>query len=431
MSDYFERVEAHLLDAVERRAERGRPGRGRGRGPARTRGGVASLARAGTGAGWPGHGRRIASLANRAATAGAVLASIGVALAAILLLHGRATPNDRASTAPAGPSLPSMLAVLRRSQTPDDAPPQVLASARTELSKAPKADAGTVVTSLVRLVATGPDGERLYIAPVRRNAARHGIVDYALVILTNADFRGVGRAYGATSQAIRDGSFYVQTGLSAVKPPASRGGSSLDAAARALSQRLRPQVRSLIVQIVPDGIASVTDSYATLGGRLAEVAAEFSGQTGLDRVRTIARPHDNVAFTELRGRLANELPASVVLRDGDGRVVHRAVPSTKGAGAVAPKRVCPGAKPSTPGGREVGLSGMPPWTRADVCRQLGAPLRAYRRTVGDLLMLYSGQTVIEVTHGKAGLQTHLARGESFPPSWPRWLPPARPPSWGP
>lgn len=317
MSDYFERVEAQLLDAVERGATR--PNRAR---------------------------RRLRDAAGPVALAAAGVLSVALALAAILVLHG--APRGSITMSEAG-SLPALMEVLRRPQLPGDAPATVLTAARQGVERTPSPYDGTVVPALVRRVVSSA-GYRVYVAPLRSAAVPHAI-DAALVLLTDARDRPVQQPVGVTAFGLRAGTFFISYGL------AGR--------------------RSLLVQLVPDGVATAEYQLRSL-----------LGSTGHPARTLHANANGNAVTLVQRGRIADQPPSAIVLRDRRGAVVRRALPSTANR-AISPSTLCKGIPPPQHPAEVPSSSPTP--TRlplADVCRQLGVPLRASNEGAGSLMLLY-------------------------------------------
>lgn len=161
MSDYFDRIEAHLLDAVERQAGgRAKPWRG---GPTRE------------------HRRRSRWLPAPSTVAMSVSASLAIAiviLAVALLGHGR-THSTTESVRPTGAAqLEAKLAVLRERQTRADRSGSRIGA---DLFHAVPISPGTIVPGLTRLVGavrTGAAGNTrlfLVIATPASNASSRGL----------------------------------------------------------------------------------------------------------------------------------------------------------------------------------------------------------------------------------------------------------------
>ena len=371
MSDYFERIERHLLDAVERQAapvrRPRRPARAAGTRPARARLAVATAA--GT----------------------VALLALAAVLVAGLLRGGDGRAPDRAALG-RQTTLDGALAVLRRDQRPGDAPSKVVAAARAAARRATGAFHGAVRRADVRLVARiEPDGYRLYLAPLRQpGAPAAAAATAALVVLAERDGRPAQYPFGLTAADLRDGrAWYLAWGLRAAPGRAS------DVTG----------MRSLQVQLVRDGAATVEYRYsATPIGRLRDVP------------RTLEVPVDgNAAVAVLDDGLADRYPSHAVVRDRDGRVLDRirpAIPASRGP--VAPASVCSGTRlPSRPTGRPViPMAGA---TVGDVCRTAGPPARAYRRDDDHLLLLYPDRTVLGTVGERIGGVSHLTPGGVFPP----------------
>jgi hypothetical protein len=303
-----------------------------------------------------------------------------LALVAALALHDPAPRDDGASAGPAG-TLAGQMAVLRRPQQATDAPATVVVTARKAAARAAAPYAGTIEAADVRrLAATG--GHRLYLAPLQGGAA-------GLVILTDARDRSVQRPYGLTPQLLRSGAFYLSYGL--------RGtGTTPD------------DRRSLQAQVVPDGVSWVEYRYPVGRTMLAAPASGFG---------VVVRR--NAAITVLQRDIANASPAMIVAHDGR-TVVQRVVPSTRGAGAVAPETICRGV--SLPAQPARGPSRTGRMTLQRLCEQMGLPLRAHRAGPGELLLLYPGETLFAAHDGVVGLMTHLTPGDPFPPPVARGVP---------
>jgi hypothetical protein len=156
MSDYFDRIESHLLDAVQRRANQ-RAGSWRKRPLSRMhRGSFAS---------------RGLTVGNIAAV-GAVTLSIAVAAGVLVLLGGHRAASTGSGGGPhsARQQLIDSLSVLRRPQATADLDPQLLVGYQD------KASPGTPDRSLIRVVSFPSLGAKVAIVPVklgsRRSAAR-------------------------------------------------------------------------------------------------------------------------------------------------------------------------------------------------------------------------------------------------------------------
>lgn len=401
MSGYFERIEDHLLDAVERQTAP----RTSARRPARTRVAVA--------------------------TAAGLAAILALAVAGLLAAVGGSGPDRAALDRPE--TLNDALAVLRRDQRPGDAPASVVFAASAAAGEAHGPFHGRLdIGGVRRLVAGGPasGGLRLYLAPVRGpgsaapqapDRAADG-AQAALVVLTDADDRPVQYPYGVTADALRsDHAWYLAWGLRAEPGPTERSVTQAEDALQGNRVRRIPdevlrlmRMRSLQIQIVPDGVATVVYRYP----------AEQSGRGRLTAARIETSVAGNAAVTILRGSNANRYPATAMSLDADGKVVARARPRIHGRGPIAPEAICRGVElPARPSGRpRIGMSA----TLRDLCRQAGLPQAAYRRDRDYTLALWPDGTVTGQRAGSAisGVW-HLAPGGEFPPRFTDLLPPAR------
>ncbi|MBB4664184.1 hypothetical protein [Conexibacter arvalis] len=472
MSGYFERIEHHLLDAVERpAATRERlhapcghatheptasdSGTAGVRATARaTRARTAAARAARTAAARATRARTAAARAARTAAARAtrarpararatgrpartrVATATGlvalVAIAAVAALWGGGAPPEEHAARDRPGTLPALLGVLRRDQRAGDAPPRVVAAARAAARRADPPYRGTVEAAAVRRVAAIPaaGGHRVYLAPVQPAAGTAGTggdsasddgeaagataaadrsaasPTAALVILTDARDRPVQYPYGVTRTALGDGrAWYVAWGLRA-GPGDHDDRDDRDDGGR---------MRSLQVQLVPDGVASVAYRYP----------AERYGPSRSPERTVRVTVTGNAAATVLRGSLASRYPGEAVLRDGAGEVVDRAVPVVRGRGPVAPAAVCRGAElPARPSGRpRIGIGAV---TLRELCEQAGLPQRAYRRDSDYVLALFADGTVVGAPRGDAISSVwHMEPGGSFPPSFTDLLPPAK------
>jgi hypothetical protein len=160
MSDYFDRIEGHLLDAVERHAKR-RPIRWRDR--QRLRDGGAIGTRAGEGLLF-----RTLTIGNIFAVAMATI-SILVAAAALVLLnnHRRVAANNPGKSPSSRQQLMDSLAVLRRPQTRADLDPTVLSlyPDQTKLPARLQAQLGAPDRSLIRMVSVPSVRAKVAIIP--------------------------------------------------------------------------------------------------------------------------------------------------------------------------------------------------------------------------------------------------------------------------
>lgn len=404
MSTYFDRIEHHLLDAVERQA---RPRASAPR-PARTRIAVA--------------------------TAAGLAAIVALAVAGLLAALGGSGADRAALDRPQ--TLNDALAVLRRDQRPGDAPATVVFAAIQAAQTAPAPYRGIVDTGGVRrLVAGGPaSGDlRLYLAPMRGpgSAAPQspdraaGGAQAALVFLTDADDRPVQYPYGLTAHSLRsDRAWYIAYGLRAEpglreKRAAAQPERDADAAAGVRSapdaaKHPLMRMRSLQLQIVPDGVARVAYRYPA-----SQIGPRYGGAA------TIVMPvAGNAAATVLGSGIANRYPATATMHDARGEVVGRAAPVIRGRGPIAPQAICRGVElPARPSGRPViPVDGT---TLRALCRQAGLPQEVYRRDSGYALLLWPDGTVIgRHDDGKLGEVWHLAPGGEFPPRFTDVLAPA-------
>ena len=144
MSDYFERVEGHLLDAVERHANRGTRQARLARDPTHSvlRGHPA-----------PGRARRRSGPALGAvAVALSTVFALALAVAAVTLIgHGRAVPGAAGSVPAGARALVAELRVLRRPQSGAD---------KVAIKHVPWV---TIVPSLTRLASILPNGRKMFL----------------------------------------------------------------------------------------------------------------------------------------------------------------------------------------------------------------------------------------------------------------------------
>ncbi|HEY4277131.1 MAG TPA: hypothetical protein VGM91_02865 [Conexibacter sp.] len=387
MSDYFERIEQQLLDAVERNATstrlRLRPG---------------------------GAGGRVAI---GTATAVCLL----VAAVAALGLWATLKP-DAAHVAPgaASGSLQSQLAVLRRPAAPGDAPLAVVAEAQHAARHARSPFNGTVDPRHIRRIATAPGGLGVYLAPVDRAGANASTSALLLAADETAARRRVWAPWGVTASALGKGAVFVQIGLRSTGGPHATGISGL---------------RSLQLQLVPDGVASVIYQYSAVPARPLYPN---------DNATASAAVSSNAAVVMLRGRLAGSGPIEAVSRDERGATVKR-VNGSLGEHAIAPRSVCAGVRlPANPtgvvdsekpvirrgGAIDRALAQLPARlpTMAGICRRAGAPVQAVKRDDGLAILRYDDGTVIGYRNGQIGTITHITSQSEFPPRFLDVLEPA-------
>jgi hypothetical protein len=258
-------------------------------------------------------------------------------------------------------------------------------------------------------------GLSIYIAPVRPHEPGAPI-DAALVLLSDRGGTRVWRPYELTANALRDGAVYFSFGFRA-RP--ARDGRSLGRApsppphgAAAIPGTLSRGMRSLQIQIVPDGVASVDYAFPTepwlFGTRTQSVRSTASG---------------NAVVVALNDRLSGAAPVEATARARSGAVVQHAVPSTRGRGELDARSVCGGVA-LPPGPTRTPLLRTLPVTLPELCRQFGPPLRAFRRDPDFVLVLYPSGTLVGANRGRAALLTHLPAGTRFPPPMLVGLPPA-------
>ncbi len=349
----------------------------------------------------PRNGRR---LGRHVATVGSfALACVAVAVAVVALsvLHVRTHAAVPTSSAPG--SLVSELGVLRRSQTATDDPAAVVAFAqRAVTAHGPGANrrAGVVVRSLVRRLAVAPNGDRLFIAPVRLRAS--GNINLAALVLTDAHDRPltVFPALSVTPESIAQGAQYATYGFS--------------------------QHSSLLVQVVPDRVASVQFDFLARPHPWSRPQARI----------TVA-VHDNVADAmQTPPLLVDAWPQEIIQHDSTHATVSVApAPNTAAGRELKPASICTAIPrvhinptgPAAPNQQSYRLrfrSASP--TRHSICSQDGPPLRAYRQADGLIELLYPGDTLMLLAaNGNAiGSISHLGSSETFPVTIPPTLAPA-------
>lgn len=412
MSDYFDRIEQHLGDAVERRAA-GARGWGRLRAGRRRRRSLAPAAAAAAGS----RGRRHPSrhrgrpprislvpsplrvaLVPPAAVATATCVFVLMSLALLIGVRGL-TSADRGSAAKP-PTLYEQLAVLRRDQVDGDAPGSVVRRARAATLDAVAPFNGPVDVGAIRRIADTSVGYRAYLVPLRPSrdlAGAGGLAartsqhdtalpgdDAAMVILTDAADRPVERPYKLTARQLRDAIWLIHR----VRASKEVGD---DAASR--------RIASLALQIVPDGIASVDYTFRT-GVRRGETDPTRTVRTAADR---------NVVVT---ARLTTDRawwssPMSLEERDADGRVVRentgRSYPT---AMEVDPIDVCRGVRlPEHPTGR-TSRRGQ---SVREACATAGLPARA---AIGS-----DGYVIAEFPDGSQVVEYPYHTGDGVDRSW--------------
>jgi hypothetical protein len=253
VNDYFDRIEAHLLDAVERQAaRRERPWRRR---PAADRREPHTANAGGRAAGRRGRIPSLGIVVSTFAVASAAVVSIVVAVVAIVLV-GHGSAGNSAANGPAARQLESVLAVLRRPQTPSDrafTPPHVLPTPRIRSNGRTHAAAfhAVVVPGLERLATILPGDERVFLVAYRVTSPHPRV------------------GIGIVAYLVRPGAHPVAV---AVASPRTLSGPLAGAAGRRARE---------LVRIVPDGVARVrwTFSGFHLLGRV------YPGGTVTARVR--------------------------------------------------------------------------------------------------------------------------------------------------
>lgn len=283
MSDYFERIEGHLLDAVERHANTS-PRRSHARRPAGH-----PRHRASFGLAWP---RRLPSLSNIAVVLASASALV-VAAGALILIGHRPTTPGAAGQVPAGARpLVAELGVLRRPQTNAD-------EATIEHPRWV-----TILPSLTRLATTLPNGEMIFFyigkvdlqkAPprlrelLRQQQRRRGssYLGYSLGYYLAGAHGGAGPAPGYSASVIRQ-----------IRGPWWSQQDGHDARFTA---------------IVPDGVARVRWVFAGHGYPLLNVSIDVKG---------------NIASANV-ARALNDFPTQTTWYAPDGRPIQ----TTRGTSA--------------------------------------------------------------------------------------------------
>jgi RNA polymerase sigma-70 factor (ECF subfamily) len=329
------------------------------------------------------------------ATALAVLVIAAAVAIAFLLGSGGGEPHHP-SGGGATRSLPALLEVLRRPQAPGDRPAEVTAVARDAARRAPAPYDGRIEPGTVRRLATGPDGTRFYIAPVTPRKAGAPI-EAAFVLVSRDDDTRVHKPWGLTASALQGNhAFYLTWPLRSTRAAADG------------PRRLR----LLQVQVVPDGAARVEYTYQ-LG------LAMDSGDRGHRSVTVTG----NAAVDTISTGGYTPFPLEIVTRDRRERQLQRVAEPTRGRGEIAPGEVCRGVR--TPAGpTRAPVFRTMDMTTAELCRQSGPPLRAYRSGYGQLLLLYPPDALLSARDGELGMLSHVSP-DAFPPAIPEAIPQAQ------
>jgi len=285
MSDYFERIEGHLLDAVERHANTS-PQRSRTRGLAGRRRDRASAT---FGLAWR---RRLPSLSSVAVVL-ASASTLVVAGGALILIGHRATAPGAANQVPAGARpLVAELGVLRRPQT------------RADQATIEHPRWVAILPTLTRLAATLPTGQKIFFyvgridlqkaAPRLRDLLRQqqrrraaGYLGYSLGYYLAGAHGGPGPAPGYSASVIRQ-----------IRGPWWSQQDGHDARFTA---------------IVPDGVARIRWVFAGHGYPLLNVNIDVKG---------------NIASANV-ARALNDFPTQTTWYAPDGRPIQ----TTRGASA--------------------------------------------------------------------------------------------------
>jgi hypothetical protein len=358
MSDYFERIEAQLLDAVEREAgssERGERSRRR-----------------------PTFPRPRIAVGTATVLATLAVVIVGVGLWAALDGHEE-QPRVQAAHGP----LAQQLAVLRRPQQPGDHPAAVVAAAQRAAALASTPFNGSVDPAHVRKLVDVADGLAVFIAPVEHG----GTASAALLLLEDPATGKVQPPWGVTQQALRDGSAWFGARLKLRRAP---NGKVMHTGAG---------LRSLFVQLVPDGVTSVRYRFQS-----QEPAGPTTASFPTLRVR------GNTVASELDGVFAFTPPRRETARDAHRRALWSVLPDAQVK--IAPKAACPGV--TTPPRRPRTFRFFSTSTLDDVCEEMGLPVAATRRSDGTLFVRFLDGTVFSSLDGKLGVYTHVR----LPSEWP-------------
>lgn len=258
MTDYFDRIEGHLLDAVGRQVDRR-------------------------------SGPRLRAAARSGVAAASVLLVALVFLGALLVLGGGGHQQSSlgAGAAPSRAVLIRLLGVLRRTQTPAGR-----AFEHTGWPTPPRAPGSQIEPdrALIRLATVTPWGANTFIVPLRPPASR--TLARAIGETVALWVQGIGWSDYSSAADIQDGQAW--------------GPSASAHTPRGLESRF--------FEIVPDGVASVTFYLLRQFPRPGE-PPRFS------RAVT-ANVHDNVAVFELKVTSPGAYPVYAVWRSASGRRIR-------------------------------------------------------------------------------------------------------------